>query len=124
MEEVGDGRLPALGGCGNAAMLIVLRSVFSGLLGPRPNEADLKLGMSVVEGDWLELESDGRGETGIRSLEGEGDGTLEPCEGTGRLFLGFKVGNGAGGFVGRGRCGNAEADAISSEYPNGYVVDG
>ena len=71
-DEAVEGRLPpALGGCGNEAMLIVRRKVLSGLPGTRPLDADRMALRFDVE---LELDSgdraaDGLGLDGVRNFE-------------------------------------------------------
>jgi hypothetical protein len=71
-DEAVEGRLPpALGGCGNEAMLIVRRKGLSGLLGARPLDADRMALRFEVE---FELDSgdraaEGLGLDGVRSLE-------------------------------------------------------
>lgn len=64
-----DGRLIALGGCGKAAMLIVRRSDFSGLLGARIPETDL--GALAFEIEWLRgdlVPNESFGLEGVRAL--------------------------------------------------------
>lgn len=70
-DDAVDGRLPALGGCGNEAMLIVRRRILSGLPGARPLDADRIAVRLDVE---IELESgvlanDGFGLEGVRNLD-------------------------------------------------------
>lgn len=94
IEEAVDDRLPPLGGWGNAAMLIVLRRVLSGLLGVRPVDADLNAARLEVELVCTEPASEGRGEAGARSLDGwEGDGTLGVSDATDRVFFALDVGS-------------------------------
>lgn len=90
-----DGRLPGLGGCGNAATLTALRSDLSGPHGIPPVDVDLIVLMSEVELDVKDLLSDGLALDGVRSFDAwEGDCALEGSGGKGRLFLNFDDGNG------------------------------
>jgi hypothetical protein len=71
--SIGDvlgGLPPARGGCGKAAMLTVLRRVFSGLLGSSPVEVDLKGVILKAELDCPDPPMEGRGDAGGRSFEG------------------------------------------------------
>lgn len=105
-DDAVDGRLPALGGCGNEAMLIVRRRDLSGLPGTRPLEADRTALRFDVE---LELESgdlanDGFGLEGVRNLDGwYGDAARGASAAGVMLFLGLRLGRGGnapvGGFV-------------------------
>ena len=95
-EVAVDGRLiPDLGGWGKAAMLMVLRSDLSGLLGARPLEIDRWVVTLVVELDKGDLVRDGLGLEGARSLVGwAGDADREESLETGRLFLVLRTGRG------------------------------
>jgi hypothetical protein len=69
-EDAVEGRLPAFGGCGKAAMLIVLRSDLSGLLGARLLDVDRAV-VPMVEDEWDngDLLSAGLGLEVVRSFE-------------------------------------------------------
>lgn len=108
MPEVDDaveGRLPALGGCGNEAILIVRRKVLSGLLGARPLDADrTALRFDVeLELDRGDLAREGFGLDGVRSFDGWYGDEARGASGAGVLFLGLGLGRGGndpvGGFV-------------------------
>lgn len=127
--EAVNGRVGALGGCGKDAMLIVRRSVFSGLPGARPLEAERTALRFEVE---LEVErgeraaDGGLGLEGARSLESCGDAARDKSGEPGAdnvdptaLFLAFgfgRVGSAlvGGGFVAaREGVGRAEVDAMA-----------
>lgn len=105
-EDAGEGRLPAFGGCGNDAMLMVRRRDLSGLPGARPLDADrAALRFDVeLEFDKGDLASDGFGLDGLRSFDGwYGDEARGASAAGVVLFLGLGLGRGGnapvGGFV-------------------------
>lgn len=105
MPEVDDaveGRLPALGGCGNEAILIVRRKVLSGLLGARPLDADrTALRFDVeLELDRGDLAREGFGLDGVRSFDGWYGDEARGASGAGVLFLGLGLGRGGNDPVG------------------------
>lgn len=114
-----EGRLPALGGCGKEAMLIVRRRVLSGLPGVRPLETDRTALKFEVE---LELDSGDRrdgglGLDGVRSLDGWYGDADRGASGAGVLFRALGVGSGGkdpvGGFVdGRDGVGRVDMEAM------------
>jgi hypothetical protein len=119
MDDAVDGRLPALGGCGNDAMLIVRRRDFSGLPGGRPPEDDRPALRLEVE---LELESgdlsDGLGLEGVRNLEAPyGEAALGV---SGAAFRGFGLERGGsdpeGELPGRAGCGSVEVEAMAKFF--------
>jgi hypothetical protein len=114
--EAVESLAPALGGCGKAAILTVRRKVLSGLFGANDAEVDRNTA-TVIEFDSPFAPSDGRDNTGDRSLEGEGDGIRSLSIGIDReggLAADGMEGSGPdGGFViGRGGWGRAEGEAI------------
>lgn len=111
------------GGCGKEAMLMVFRTVFSGIVPlalPR-DEADRTVGTAGVEAEWCGVgKADGRsGVEGERNFVGlrSAPESLAFSVAKGRLFLDFPEGKGGramlgGSMGGRDRTGSDVATAI------------
>jgi hypothetical protein len=113
-DDAVDGWIPAFGGCGKDAMLMVRRSDFSGLPGVRPPEVERAALRLEVE---LELDSgdlsDGLGLDGVRSLDAPYG---EAARGVSDTVLGFGLGRGGNapdGGLGRDGCGNVDIEAMA-----------
>ena len=126
-DEAVEGRLPAFGGCGNEAILIVRRNVLSGLLGVRPLDAErIALRLDVeLELDSGDRASDGLGLDGVRNLDNcwYGDAARGVSVGAGVLFLGLGLGRGGNAAVGglaadRDGWGRADVEAMISFIVN------
>lgn len=116
IEDAVPGRLPGRGGCGNAAMLIVLRRDLSGLLGTLAPDADLAELILVVELESGDL-SAGFGLEGVRNLCGEA--ARDESDEAGMLFRDFGAGNWGsapmgGPAAGLDGCGNV--DILQSSF--------
>jgi hypothetical protein len=98
-------------------MLIVLRSVFSGLLGPRPVDAEraalrLEVEFELDKGD---LTKDGLGLEGARSFDAGDAARVASVDEAVLVFLGLGSGgrDPVGGLVaGRDGCGSADIEAM------------
>ena len=96
---------------------MVLRSVLSGLLGPRPVDAEraalrLEVEFELDNGD---LDSDGLGLEGVRSFDAGDAVRVTSVDKAGLLFRGLGIGgrDPVGGLVaGRDGCGSADIEAM------------
>lgn len=112
---------PALGGCGNEAMLMVRRKDLLGLPGVRPLDADrialrLEVEFELASGDRAK---DGLGLDGVRNLDSwYGEAARDASVPGVLLFLDLLFGSGGkapvgGGFVAdRDGCGSADVEAM------------
>lgn len=128
-DDAVEGRFTGLGGCGKAAILMVLRKFFSGLAGVRPVDTDLNAARFVDELDKGDFGSEVCGLEGGRSVgvDRAGEDARGRSEATDRVFRAFDGGRGGraavGGFdAGRDGCGRAEVDAIVQGLSDGVTI--